>query len=73
MLDTSEAKKGTRMAAVPMRNEVSVVGLFYQEDSGRVVNYKQNKNESSEVWANSSSPEFPPLLSRMLMHCRILF
>ncbi|KAH7132323.1 hypothetical protein B0J11DRAFT_222954 [Dendryphion nanum] len=60
VLDTSEARNGTRLVAVPMANELSVTGLFYQEPDGRVVNYEENTNVSSAVWTNNAFANLIP-------------
>jgi hypothetical protein len=52
VLRTTGASNGTRLATAPMRNNESSTGLFYREESGRFVNYKEDNADASEIWAN---------------------
>lgn len=52
VLRTTEASNGTRLVTVPMRNNISSTGLFYREEGGKVLNYKEDNGQASEIWAN---------------------
>jgi hypothetical protein len=55
VLRTTEASNGTRLVQVPMGNNLSSTGLFYQEEDGRYVNYKEEDGQGSMVWTNRKS------------------
>jgi hypothetical protein len=46
VLHTSEASNGTRLANVPRGNNLTSTSLFYQEDGGRFVDFKEDNGES---------------------------
>jgi hypothetical protein len=55
VLRTTEARNGTQLAMVPMQNSLASTGLFYQEENGRYVNYKEDFGEGTTVWENGKS------------------
>lgn len=61
VLRTTEARNGTQLALVPMRNSLASTGLFYQEESGRYVNYKQDSEKGTmTVWENEAFSNLVP-------------
>jgi hypothetical protein len=54
VLTASAAKNGTAFAIVPLRNNLSSIGLFYEEENGRFVNYKDENTQPWGIWTNGT-------------------
>ncbi|KAF1995164.1 hypothetical protein P154DRAFT_350205 [Amniculicola lignicola CBS 123094] len=61
VLRTTDARNGTQLVAVPMWNNLSSIGLFYEQDDGKFVNYKEDWGRASAIWKNRAfSDKIPP-------------
>lgn len=63
VLTTSAATNGTPLAIVPLRNNLSSTGLFYREESGRCVNYKEDNGDAWGVWTSQAFERLIPSAS----------
>lgn len=52
VLSTTTAMNSTQLVAAPMGNNLSSLGLFYQEEDGKYINYKEDSDGYSELWTN---------------------
>jgi hypothetical protein len=52
VFDTTTARNGTQLVATPLQNDLSSLGLFYQEEGGRVLEYAENKDAEGSLWEN---------------------
>ena len=58
VLNTTQATNGTRLVALPLAQNLSTMGLFYQEEGGRFLAYTHNASRDSQIWQNGTSNVF---------------
>ncbi|KAF2178618.1 hypothetical protein K469DRAFT_675587 [Zopfia rhizophila CBS 207.26] len=63
VLRTSEPHNGTQMVMVPMKNQLSSTALFYQQEDGTIVNYREDGGRRSELWTNRAFSNLIPTTS----------
>ncbi|KAF2474827.1 uncharacterized protein BDR25DRAFT_112349 [Lindgomyces ingoldianus] len=52
VLRSTEPSNGTRLALVPLTNNLSSTALFYRQEDGSYVNYKEDGGQASVIWRN---------------------
>lgn len=52
VLGTTQPVNGSRLTMVPTQKTNPTVGLFYQDEDGRYLNYVEDDERKSSVWAN---------------------
>ncbi|KAF1950692.1 hypothetical protein CC80DRAFT_554053 [Byssothecium circinans] len=58
---TTQASNGTQLILVPLGNNLASLGIFYQEDGGRFLEYRENYGAVGSLWENSAfSRHIPP-------------
>ncbi|KAF2683273.1 hypothetical protein K458DRAFT_418910 [Lentithecium fluviatile CBS 122367] len=60
VFSTTDARNGTHLVVTPMQNNLSSLGLFYQEKGGRMLVYTEDEDEIGALWENAAFSELIP-------------
>ena len=55
VFQTTQASNGTRLALVPLETSLAYLGLFYQEEGGRFIEYRESDEAAGTLWENGKS------------------